>query len=135
MPQPTILIADDHPSHLQLMEITLFAEGYDLVTVDDGIKVLEYLKHHTPDLIILDTETPHLTGFELCARIKGVTRLIPVPVILVTTHMDPSVAMNGRLVHADIVLEKPVGTDRFQRIVKHYLRRLRLDLRGENGGW
>ena len=81
MSKPTIIIADDNPSHLRLMEMMLTSEAHEVITAEDGIEVLEYLKHHTPELIILDIEMPYLTGLELCARIKGVARLASVPVI------------------------------------------------------
>lgn len=121
MSKPTILIADDSLSHLRLMEIMLAPAGYTLISFDHGIEVLEYLQGHTPDLIILDIEMPILSGLELCARIKGVSRLAEVPVLLVTSLRGPRVATDGQLVHADAVLEKPLGVEWFRQTVKRYL--------------
>lgn len=121
MEQPAILIADDTLSHLRLMEIMLASEGYALAAFDDAIDVLAHLKQHTPDLIILDIDMPRMTGLELCARIKGVVRLQQVPVILVTALKDPRVVTDGRLVHADAVLQKPLGIEWFRHTIKRYL--------------
>lgn len=121
MEHPTILIADDTLSHLRLMEIMLEKAGYDLAVFDNAIDVLAHLKRHTPDLIILDIDMPRMTGLELCARIKGVSRLQQVPVILVTSLKDPRIVTDGRLVHADAVLEKPLGVEWFRQTVKRYL--------------
>lgn len=121
MTKPTILIADDHTNHLRLLELNLASEAHDLVLVSNGIEVLEYLRQHTPELIILDVQMPHLTGLELCARIKGVSRLSRVPVILVTGLKDPTLSANAELVRAEAVLEKPLKMKELLEMVDRLL--------------
>lgn len=121
MSKPTILIADDNRGHLRLMEMALTSEAHELVSAEDGVEVLEYLKHHTPEVIVLDIEMPHLSGLDLCARIKGVSRLARVPVILVTALRNPSIGANAELVQAEVVLEKPLRMDQFQQVVNGFL--------------
>ena len=121
-PKPIILIADDAPSHLRLMEFMLHSETHELRTATDGREVLEVLKAVTPDLIVLDIEMPFLTGLDLSGRIKRVPRLRDVPVILVTSLTDQRTKASRAFVGADALLQKPVSRLELIETANRFLR-------------
>lgn len=126
--QHTILLADDNASQLALMEIMLGQEDYCIIRASDGKEVLEQLRNHTPDLVVLDIHMPHLSGIDLCDRLKKVRRLQNTKVLLVTAHSDDKVQEQAKWVKADKVLEKPLNMETFQGEVKRLLNTQRVTL-------
>ena len=122
---PHIVIADDHPSHLRLMELLATREGHEVIALEDGKAVLDHLKHHTPSLLVLDVDMPHLTGVDVCARVRGVRRLSAVPVVLVSAQPRHRVEAQAPFVKADAVFEKPLRLEEFRTTLKRLLGRSR----------
>ena len=120
---PHVLIADDHPSHLKLMELLASREGLDVVALEHGKAVLEHLKHNTPALLVLDVDMPHVSGIDICARVRGVRRLAAVPVVLVSAQPRERVADQAPWVKADAVFEKPLRFDPFRATLRRLLAR------------
>jgi len=75
-----ILVVDDNPTIASLLRYGLSAEGYDVDVAEDGLEALDKVAVYRPDLILLDVDMPHLTGDQVCRRLKGdpSTRLIPI---------------------------------------------------------
>lgn len=119
--RPHILIADDHPSHLRLMELLATREGLEVVALEDGKAVLEHLKHNTPALLVLDVDMPHLSGIDVCARVRGVRRLARVPVVLVSAQPRHRVAEQAPWAKADEIFEKPLRFETFRRTLHRLL--------------
>lgn len=119
--RPTVLIADDEPSQLRLTNLLLSKDPYRITNLRDGREVLEYLRGHTPDLIILDINMPHMDGLTICGRIKSISRLNKVPVILVTALKDEVTKESARWVKADVVIEKPLGSDLLRNVAQKLL--------------
>jgi DNA-binding response OmpR family regulator len=116
--RPHILIADDTPSHLKLMEALLGAEPYLVTAAEDGEEVLEHLQRHTPDLLVLDVDMPFLSGLDVCGRARGVKRLASVPVLLVSAQPFARVEHQMEWVQADAFLEKPLRMDSFRAKIR-----------------
>ncbi len=114
MPSAVVLVADHNPLQRQLIDLLLAEDGYQVVTVETGREALEYLREHTPDIAILDLKLYDMSSADVCEKMKGVTRLNPVPVIL-TAPPRAGVAIDARtkslayFVGANLVLQKPLG--------------------------
>ncbi|QBX38091.1 response regulator [Brevundimonas sp. S30B] len=125
----TILIADDDPLLRALLVHRLSADGYDVVTAEDGGEALAAIAEHQPDLIVLDALMPVMDGFELLRRLKT-GRLTDAPIIMLTAlRRDQDVVGALQLGAADYLV-KPFIPDELSARV----RRLLHDVRPEGGG-
>ncbi|GGK13426.1 response regulator [Deinococcus malanensis] len=105
----TILVADDEPAIRTMLEVILSADGHRIVTMSDGRAALEYLRDNTPDAMLLDVKMPHMDGFEICSRVKRISRLKDTPVLLLTAFDDDHTRDHARMVGADDVVYKPLS--------------------------
>jgi two-component system, OmpR family, alkaline phosphatase synthesis response regulator PhoP len=87
---PRILIADDNPQGVELLEAYLAGAEYDIETAADGEETLRKVKEWQPDLILLDIMMPKISGFEVCKRIKGNPLTSDIVVLMVTALDQPS---------------------------------------------
>ena len=83
--RPTLLIADDEPTNLQVLRQILQAD-YRLLFAKDGAKAVELAHSEKPDLILLDVMMPNMTGHDACRALKADPRTSDIPVIFVTIH-------------------------------------------------
>ncbi|MHA1948096.1 MAG: response regulator, partial [Candidatus Hodarchaeales archaeon] len=75
-----ILVVDDEPDTLELMQTILEHEGYEVINTQDGKQALEAISHN-PDLILLDIRMPgEMNGIEVCKRIKGDSKYKSIPI-------------------------------------------------------
>ena len=79
-----ILVADDEPSIVRVLEYRLRHNGYEVIVARDGKKCLEKSRKERPDLILLDVVMPGLNGFEVCKRLKENEETKDIPVIMLT---------------------------------------------------
>jgi CheY-like chemotaxis protein len=115
----TILVADDSAAQRRFLEILLGAEGYRVVTMEDGLEVVTYLETNTADLIIVDVNMPYMNGLEVCEACKAA--LAGTPVIVLTGMHDDKTAMMARQVKADAFVTKPLLGNGFRRLVEKML--------------
>src|SRR5438874_2180028 len=71
LPQSTVLIVDDNPQNIELLQAFLESLPVRLVTAVDGVDALEKVQHHNPDLILLDIMMPRMSGFQVCRKLKN----------------------------------------------------------------
>ena len=102
-----ILIADDNPIALDLLEHTLARSGYEVVATDDGQAALEILREGSCRMIITDWEMPGVSGPELCRQIRSSSLMNYVYVILLTARGDISDTIEGMTAGADDFVVKP----------------------------
>src|SRR5206468_10406664 len=81
---PRILVVDDTPENLEIIAMRLQHHSYDIVTAVDGEDALEKVRASNPDLILLDIMMPKLDGIAVTQRLKAVTSLSFIPIILLT---------------------------------------------------
>jgi DNA-binding NtrC family response regulator len=80
----TVLVIDDDPAFLRLMQLQLVQEGFHVITTDRGASVLELLKKYDADLIVTDMRMPTLDGYDVVSVVK---ELLPhMPILLTTAH-------------------------------------------------
>ena len=102
-----ILIADDNPIALDLLEHTLVHSGYQVVAVDNGRAALDFLHEGNCQMVITDWEMPGMTGLELCRQVRGSSFMNYIYVILLTGRREISDAIEGMSAGADDFVVKP----------------------------
>ncbi len=115
-----ILIVDDEIEIAQLLEICLKNEGYDVTIETDGQKALENIRYNEYDLALLDIMLPHVTGLELCQKIR---ERYYYPVIMLTAKNMDSDKIIGLTMGADDYITKPFNPLEVLARVKTQLRR------------
>src|SRR6266576_6163877 len=71
LPQSTVLIVDDNPQNIELLQAFLESLPVKIVTAVDGQDALEKVAQHNPDLILLDIMMPKMSGFQVCRKLKS----------------------------------------------------------------
>jgi two-component system alkaline phosphatase synthesis response regulator PhoP len=89
-PNPKILIADDLPEGVELLEAFLAGTEYELQTATDGEATLRKVQEWKPDIILLDVMMPKISGFEVCKRLKANPATSDIVVLMVTALDEPS---------------------------------------------
>jgi class 3 adenylate cyclase len=117
-----VLVADDNPANVDILETRLAAHGYEVLTAADGDEALGLAREAQPDLILLDVMMPKLDGFEVCRRLKADADLPFMPVILVTARAESRDVVTGLEAGADEYLTKPVDQAALVARVKSMLR-------------
>ena len=117
-----VLVVDDTPESLRLIETRLQAEYFDVRTATNGREALNVANSERIDLVVLDVMMPDMTGFEVCAILKANPRTAHVPVIIVTSLDEPENRVKGLESGADDFLTKPVGELALTTRVKSLLR-------------
>ncbi|NSY48011.1 PleD family two-component system response regulator [Agrobacterium tumefaciens] len=104
-----VLVVDDIPANVKLLEARLVAEYFDVVTAEDGFKALNICDQEQVDIILLDIMMPGMDGFEVCERLKANPKTAHIPVVMVTALDQPSDRVRGLKAGADDFLTKPVN--------------------------
>ncbi|MFF2176315.1 ATP-binding protein [Lysinibacillus sp. NPDC058147] len=116
--RPRVLVVDDDPINLRVIETLLSTEKYDLVTVTSGSKALEILMSQEWDLIISDVMMPNMSGYELVRTIRQQFSITELPVLLLTARSQPQDINNGFLSGANDYVTKPVDALELRSRVK-----------------
>ena len=114
---PRILIVDDTPANVDILQMRLRAHGYDIVTATDGEAALVAVRDTQPDLILLDVMMPKLDGFEVLELIGAD------PTVIFVTAYD-TYAMRAFDVHAVDYLLKPFSQERFEAALERARQRI-----------
>ncbi len=116
-----ILIVEDNPPNMRLIEMVLRAKGYTLLKATDGEEALDTAIRERPDLIIMDIQLPKLNGLEVTMKLRETPALSHIPIIAVTAH-----AMTGdkeRFIDSgcDAYLSKPIKTRELPGVIAQML--------------
>ncbi|MEO7834982.1 MAG: response regulator [Ginsengibacter sp.] len=107
--QRTILIADDEPDILEILNFNLLAEGYQVINAINGNNAVELAKMHKPDLIILDVMMPGKTGFEVCKILRADNEFENTIIIFLTALNDENTEIKGLETGGDDYISKPIS--------------------------
>lgn len=109
MRKPVILVVDDLPENIDLIENVFLGQPYEFLRASNGREALNVVKDNSPDLILLDVVMPEMNGFEVCERLKSdrATRLIPI--IMVTGLEDSESKIRGINMGVDDFVSKPIN--------------------------
>jgi DNA-binding response OmpR family regulator len=118
-----ILVVDDEPRYLRLIEANLRTEGYEVVTAQDGIQAVEVFSNNPTELVLLDIMMPKLDGFAVCQRIRQFSN---VPIIMLTAKGEEQDRVRGLDLGADDYLTKPFSATELLARVRAVLRRSKL---------
>jgi len=102
-----VLVVDDVPANVKLMEARLSAEYFDVITAMSGVEALTICERAECDLVLLDVMMPDMDGFEVCRRLKTNPATHHIPVVMVTALDQPSDRVRGLEAGADDFLSKP----------------------------
>ncbi|MDA1028085.1 MAG: response regulator transcription factor [Bacteroidetes bacterium] len=120
--QPLILIVDDEPDILDLLQYNLKKEKYDTIVALDGQEGIEKAQFHQPDLIVLDIMMPRLDGLEAVKSLRQNANLREIPILMLTARGSEADHVVGLDSGADIYLSKPISIPVFLSQVKALLR-------------
>jgi CheY-like chemotaxis protein len=118
-----ILIVDDKPENLYLLELILKGSGYITISAKNGAEALDLAQKDIPDLMITDILMPVMDGFTLCREFKKDDRLCMVPLIFYTaTYTDPKDEEFALSLGADKFIVKPKEPEEFITMVEEVLK-------------
>ena len=123
MEQAKILLADDSVAIRSLVSEILTDAGFVVVTAQDGQDALEKIYKENPDLLILDYEMPHKTGFEVVEDVRSHPGYLHTPIIIFTAVTDKDTKLQGLGLDIDDYLTKPTDADEVVARVKLLLKR------------
>jgi adenylate cyclase len=119
---PLILVVDDVPDNVDILQMRLESQGYEVVTAGDGVEALDKTRELLPDLVLLDIMMPRMDGIETVRRLKADGSLPFIPVILVTAKSDDKDVIAGLESGGDDYLVKPVDHAALSARVRAMLR-------------
>lgn len=128
----TIMIVDDEPENVELLQEILGEFGFELQLAHNGYQVFELLEQMLPDIILLDVLMPEMDGFEVCRRIKENKKTRGIPIIFMTSLTETINKVTGLELGAVDYITKPFQKEEvLARVKTHFVMRqlhLQLDL-------
>ena len=119
----TILVIDDEPDLLELVEFNLKKDGYETIVAKNGQAGLEIAQKHLPDLIVLDLMMPGIDGLEVCRQLRADSRTRQIPMIMLTAKSGEADRIVGLELGADDYVTKPFSPRELVARVRALLRR------------
>src|SRR5450432_588500 len=120
--QSTVLIVDDNPQNIELLQAFLESLPVKIVTAVDGVDALEKVAAHNPDLILLDIMMPRMSGFQVCKKIKSDPKTKDIQVLMVTALNELGDIEQATESGTDDFVSKPVNKFELLTRVKSLLR-------------
>ena len=122
LPQSTILIVDDNPQNVELLQAFLESLPVKILTAVDGVDALEKVEQHNPDLILLDIMMPKMSGFQVCRRLKNDSKTRDIQILMVTALNELGDIEQASECGTDDFVSKPVNKFELLTRVKSLLR-------------
>jgi two-component system alkaline phosphatase synthesis response regulator PhoP len=121
----TILLVDDELDILEIIEYNLSAEGYHVITAENGVAAISKAKKHKPKLIILDVMMPEMDGIEACEKLRKIPELSETVITFLTARGEDYSQVAGFDAGADDYITKPIKPKVLVSKVKSLLRRFK----------
>lgn len=123
--KPTILLVEDEPAQRAVLAYNLKSEGFDVIEAEDGEEALVMAQDSLPDLVLLDWMLPHVSGLEVCRRLKSGKATRALPVIMLSARSEELDKVRGLETGADDYMVKPYSVAELMARVRKELRRTR----------
>jgi len=107
MPPATVLVVDDDPVILKLLEVNFEMEGFQVVRAADGAEGLERAREVLPDIVVLDVMMPRMTGYEVAKALREDDQTAHIPIIFVTARAQSSDVERGMELGVEDYVTKP----------------------------
>lgn len=125
MTQPTVLLVEDEPAQREILRYNLEAEGFAVIAARDGEEALERIAEGLPDLILLDWMLPHVSGIEVCRRLRLRPETRSIPVIMLSARSEDVDKVRGLETGADDYVIKPYSVAELMARLRAHMRRVR----------
>ena len=119
---PKILVVEDEPNQVELIEFNLNSQGYEVVVARDGEEALNLAEEENPDLILLDWMLPKVSGIEVCRQLRRSKMTREIPIVILTARSEESDKIRGLDIGAYDYITKPYS-------IKELLARVRAAMR------
>lgn len=117
----TVLVVDDDPNIVRIVEINLTQEGYAVHSASNGEEALECIARERPDLVVMDVTMPRMDGFEALKRLKADPATAGIPVVMLTARSQDEDVFEGYGSGAQWYLGKPFEPEELRWVVRHVL--------------
>jgi two-component system, OmpR family, alkaline phosphatase synthesis response regulator PhoP len=122
LPTSTVMIVDDNPQNVELLQAFLESLPVKIVTATDGVECLEKVEEHNPDLILLDIMMPRMSGFQVCRKLKNEAKTRDIQILMVTALNELGDIEQASECGTDDFVSKPVNKFELITRVKSLLR-------------
>lgn len=123
--RPTVLLVEDEPAQREVLSYNLDAEGFRVISSDNGEDALLLVEEEMPDIIILDWMMPRLSGIEVCRRLKMRPETRSIPIIMLSARAEEVDRIRGLETGADDYVIKPYSVLELMARARAQLRRVR----------
>jgi two-component system, cell cycle response regulator DivK len=120
-PLPLILVVEDAPDNLALIEQIFDGSDYIIHAVHDGIAAIAWLEQNLPDLILLDLSLPAMDGWEVARRLKADLRTADIPIVAITANAMLGDKEGAIAAGCNDYLPKPLDIEQLENRVKYWL--------------
>jgi two-component system alkaline phosphatase synthesis response regulator PhoP len=122
-----ILVVDDEPTIVRLMEFILARQGHEMLVAVNGEEALEKIRDHAPDLVLLDIMMPRIDGYEVARQVRADPATAKLPIIMLSAKAQEEDIRKGVDIGVDEYITKPFSPEHLVHIVAGYLERLNKD--------
>ncbi len=119
-----ILVADDEPTIVRLMEFILARQGHEMIVAVNGEEALQKIRAEQPDLVLLDIMMPRIDGYEVAQQLRADPATARLPIIMLSAKAQEEDIRRGVEVGVDKYVTKPFSPEHLVHIVSEYLNRL-----------
>jgi len=116
----TVIVVEDNPMNMKLLEQALTIAGYQTIKSSDGERLVEIAAESAANLILMDIQLPKQSGVDLLKLLKADSRTAPIPVVAVTAFADPDSVTGFLRDGFDQVITKPISIRRLLDEVARY---------------
>jgi two-component system alkaline phosphatase synthesis response regulator PhoP len=122
-----ILVVDDEPTIVRLMEFILARQGHEMLVAVNGEEALEKIRVHAPDLVLLDIMMPRIDGYEVARAVRNDPATAALPIIMLSAKAQEEDIRKGVEIGVDEYITKPFSPEHLVHVVAGYLGRLNKD--------
>jgi len=121
MSSKSILIVDDNIDNLDLAQIVLESEGYEVQVAEDATQAIDRLSSYRPNLILMDLQLPGMDGLELTRQLRKDPSMNDVPIVALSAYAMKGDQEKARAAGCSGYITKPINTRTFPGVVRGYL--------------